>query len=159
MFFKRLLQSSTARLLLIALVLCGITLTTARSTDQAKAAAAQSATSSQIEYGTATTLEVAPNATSDQVFVRCTVANVGVGYVYTPNTVGFHSLDCSPSTGEIQYFSVPADSKKANQVLAILLTAKATGRPIAMIYDPNDTSGIPPETVSNNRKILTLGLD
>jgi hypothetical protein len=159
MFFKQLLQSSTVRLLLIALVLCAMTLSGAQPTDQAKAAAAPSATSPQIEHSTVAASEVAPNATSDQVFVTCTVAQVSVGYVYTPNTVGFYSTDCSPSTGPIQYFVVPADSKKANQVLAVLLTAKATGRPIVMIYDPNDTTDIPPEVLGNNRKILTLGVN
>lgn len=159
MFFKQLLQSSTLRLGLIALVLCGSALTGSGSTDQVSAAALQVAANSQSKENVAGLFALAPNAPADQVFVRCSVANVGVGYVYTPNTVGFHSTDCSPSTGEIQYFVVPADSKKANQVLAILLTAKATGRPIVMIYDPNDTSDIPPQVINNNRKILTLGVD
>jgi len=80
-----------------------------------------------------------------------------VNYQY--NTAGFYSTDCSPSTGAIQYFIVRADSKQANQVLAIALTAKATGRPITMIYDPNNTGDIPSEVVGNNRKIVTLGMD
>lgn len=155
MFFKQLLQSSTFRLCLIALVLCGVALTGSRSTGQAQAEAMQSASTQQADQSAVTISEVMPNATLDQVFVRCTVANVGVNLI--ANVVSVHSLDCSPSTGAILYFVVPADSKKANQILSIALTAKATSRPIAMVYDSTDTSGL--ENPENNRKILALGMD
>ncbi len=159
MFFQRLRHASTFRLGLLVLVLCGVLLTGSQEAGQASAAELQVATDLQGKESATISFESVPNAPAEQVFVRCTVAQVSVGYVHTPNTVGFHSTDCSPSTGEIQYFVVPADSKKADQVLAILLTAKASGRPVSMIYDPNDTSGIAPEVVNNNRKILTLGVD
>lgn len=136
MFSKQLLHSSIVRLSLIAIVLCSITLLGAQSTGQAKAAS-----------------QSVPNAPSGQIFINCTVNAVGVNYVN--NTVSVHSTDCSPSTGAILYFVVPADSKKANQVLSIALTARATGQKVSMIYDPDDTTGI--IDVANNRKLLTIG--
>ena len=129
MFYKQLLHSSTVRLSLIAVVLCSITLLGARSTGQAKAAAVQAA----------------PSAATEQIFVQCSVLETGMDY--RVNVVFIHSTDCVPSTGAIQYFVVVGtDTKKANQVLSIGLTAKAAGRSVLMTYDSSDADVVSPET-------------
>ena len=129
MFSKQLLRSSVVRLSLIAVVLCSITLLGARSTGQAKAAAVQAA----------------PSAATEQIFVQCSVLETGMDY--RANLVFIRSTDCVPSTGAIQYFVVVGtDTKKANQVLSIGLTAKAAGRSVLMTYDSSDADVVSPET-------------
>jgi len=148
MFYKRLLHSSIVRLSLIAVVLCSITLLGARSTGQAKAA------SPRIEQNVVTTSELAPNAPVGLVTIHCTVADVGLNYI--DNVAYMHAINCSPSTGVIEFFGViGADTKKGNQLLSVGLTAIATGKPVWLLYDPNDTN-IP--FPANNRKVLNFGL-
>lgn len=132
-----------------------VTLTGSQSTGQASAAELQSATSPRIEHNILVASELASNAPSDLVVVRCAVKHVGVNY--RNNTVGIHSTNCTPSTGAILYFSVVGtDSKQANQVLSIGLAAIATGKLVGITYDPNDTNVPDP---GDNRKILSVGLD
>lgn len=92
---------------------------------------------------------------SGRVVVDCIVENVGVNYI--SNEASIFSRSCTPSTGNIQYFVVVGtDTKKANQLLSIGLTARATGKPVRFLYDASDASGL--ASPENSRKLLTLGL-
>lgn len=150
MFFKQLLQSSTVRLALIALVLCGVTLVGSRSTEDAKAAAMQSTINQQVEQDNNSGTAFVPSTTTEEVFVHCSVLYTGVD----PDWVTLHSLDCSPSTGQVVYFRVPASSKMGNQILSIALTAQAIGKQMALVYDSTNNTGFP-----NVRNIVSMGVD
>ena len=154
MFFKQLLHASTVRLGLIALVLCGITLVGTQSTGHAKAEVAQSVTSSPIQQDSATVAQVVPGATSGVVRIQCSVTAVGMNVVDEGyGVVGLFSPGC-PGAGAIEYWQFSGDSKKANQILAIALSAKATGRVVDIFYDPNDTTGL--ADPDHRRKITAI---
>jgi hypothetical protein len=125
-------------------------------TGLAEAAPPQLTEARQGERVDASLQEAAPNAPSDQMLVECTVRAVGVNYI--TNDVGIHITNCTPSTDAITAFVViGTDTKKANQVLSVGLTARATGRPVGLIYDTTDTNGL---ACSNYcRKLLTIAMN
>jgi len=156
--FSQAFRSTTHRLVLAVVVLGLGVFFGARLTGLAWAAPqavtlAHSAEAQPMAQVPANIAGVSPNAPLEPIYAICTVTQAGVNYML--NTAGFQSTDCSPSTGAIQYFVVPADSKMANQVLSIALTARATGHQISMYYDSAETSGLP----STIRKILSLGMN
>lgn len=151
MFFKQLLQSSTIRFCLIALILCGVALTGSRAAGRVSAAAPQVMGMAQ----TTAPAVVDPNAPTEHIFVRCSVLETGMDY--RADVVFIRSTDCAPSTGAIQYFVViGTDSRKANQVLSVGLTAKATGESVVIWYDSSDTNVPNPEAT---RKLLTAAVE
>ncbi len=153
MLFKQWLQSSTVRLALIALVLCGVTLVGSRSTGEAKAAQMKSETVSQIEQHTTLAVEIIPSATSGDIRVTCVPDSVTMG---VDGFASIHSAAC-PGAGAIQYFDVYKNPKMASQVLAMALSAQARGKTINIFYNTDDTSGVIDPT--NRRKITGLGVD
>src|SRR4030042_787678 len=64
-------------------------------------------------------------------------------YICTPSYIGafstrVHVLCTAPAPGGIYYFAAPtSDSKNANRVLSIILTAKSLGKTLQIYYDPN----------------------
>ncbi len=64
-------------------------------------------------------------------------------YICTPSYIGafstrVHVLCTAPAPGGIYYFAAPtSDSKNANRVLSIMLTAKSLGKTLQIYYDPN----------------------
>jgi len=69
-----------------------------------------------------------------------------VSYTFTPDNVGvfdnrIHVKATSDKDG-IWYWAVPTtDSRHANRMLSLLLTAKASGKRVYVKYNPSDTSG------------------
>jgi len=156
MFFKQLLQSSTARLVLIALVLCGITLVGTQSMGHAKAEVAQSVTSSPVQQYSVSAAQVVPGATSGVVRIQCPPNSVGMNVNGTDyGDVGIYSPGC-PGAGDITSWQFTGDSKKTNQILAILLSAQARGKLVNIFYDPNDTAGL---VDLSRRRTIALGVD
>jgi len=125
MFSKQLLHSSTIRLALIALVLCGITLVGARSTSQVKAEELRSAS---IE--SAFELLALPAGTQAEGF-DCQVERVNI----VMNT-GHGGVHCSPANGAIYAFNFPSiHTPEGRAALAVMLTAQTTGKKLHVIYD------------------------
>lgn len=150
MFFQKLLQSSTFRLGLIALVLCGVALMSSGSTDHASAAELQVTAGLQFE-------QIMPSATSGVVRIVCPPNFVGMNVIDEGyGDISIWSAGC-PGAGDIQYWQFSGDSKKANQILAIALSAKSSGRNVAIFYDPNDTSGLADPVL--RRKIVGIGVE
>ena len=64
-------------------------------------------------------------------------------YICTPSYIGafstrVHVLCTAPAPGGIYYFAAPtSDSRNANRVLSIILTAKSLGKTLQIYYDPN----------------------
>ncbi|OGO28763.1 MAG: hypothetical protein A2136_02210 [Chloroflexi bacterium RBG_16_54_11] len=64
-------------------------------------------------------------------------------YICTPSYIGVfstrvHVLCTAPAPGGIYYFGAPtSDSKNANRVLSIMLTAKSLGKTLQIYYDPS----------------------
>jgi hypothetical protein len=62
-------------------------------------------------------------------------------YICTPSYIGafptrVHVLCTAPAPGGIYYFAAPtSDSKNANRVLSIMMTAKALGKTLQIYYD------------------------
>jgi hypothetical protein len=132
MFFKQLLHSSTARLLLIALVLCGIALTGSRSTGRAEAAPHNSIEHQQVAQ--AQVLQVEPSETQ-AVVVTCTSVEVAT----YDNRI---HVRCAEVFNGINFFAAStADIRHSNRLLSVLLTAHATSKPVNIWYEPSDTSG------------------
>ena len=64
-------------------------------------------------------------------------------FICTPTYIGafptrVHVLCLNPAPGGIYYFAAPtSDSRNANRVLSIMLTAKSLGKTLQIYYDPN----------------------
>lgn len=132
MFFKQLLQSSTIRLALIALVLCGITLVSGRSTEVAFAAVQVSDSIAVQQANNSPNVINQPSGTERHF---CNVFEAGDGFTTDGQEVIV--VGCTPSAGAFTWFSISAtDSKRVARILSIALTAKATGQHIYIDYDP-----------------------
>lgn len=67
-------------------------------------------------------------------------------YAFVPYNVGVFSnrihVRATVFNGSIGYFAVPTtDARFANRLLSLFLTAKASGKRVAVVYNPSDTSG------------------
>jgi hypothetical protein len=144
MFSKQLLQSSTVRLTLIAMVLCGITLVSGQSSGVTKAAPEQG-------FMFANALDAnLPNANASTNLV---------GHICRPKMVGFVSnlvvVECDvPAANNISFFAVPITNGNAKVHLSILLTAQAIGGQVNLGYEPDDTSLHPGCDASNCRPLF-----
>jgi hypothetical protein len=87
-------------------------------------------------------VEVAQAAESAQAVVESSDGTTAT-YICTPAYIGafsnrVHVLCTIPAPGGIVYFAAPtSDSKNANRVLSIMLTAKSLGKTLQIYYDSN----------------------
>ena len=84
--------------------------------------------------------------------------NATWGYCF-PESVATYTtrvhIKCVAAIGGIQYFAVPtSDSKNAARILATLLTAHASGNPTSVLYEPADTSNLPPGCEESDCRLL-----
>ena len=83
-------------------------------------------------------------------------------YICTPSYIGafssrVHVLCTLPAPGGIYYFAVPtSDSKNANRVLSIMLTAKSLGRDLQIYYDPSGDGSAYGCGVNDCRPIIAI---
>jgi hypothetical protein len=106
--------------LLASLLIRKPSTTQAGSLAEPAAISAPSAPASPSDYFTCTPGDVA--VFTDRVHIRCT--------------------NGAPPGDAIYYFAVStADSASAGRFLSIFTTAKVTNKTVAILYDPNDTSG------------------
>jgi hypothetical protein len=70
-------------------------------------------------------------------------------------------VKCTVPIGGIEYFAVPtSDSKHAARMLATMLTAHAAGKPTSVLFDPADTSNLPPGClVADCRLLLAVAIE
>lgn len=102
----------------------------------------------------AATLPSGPAASAaTQVFHECKSVNV---YVF-PERI---HVRCDKAKNNIIYFAVStANSAHAARVLSVLVTAHAAGRTIAVVFDPNDTTGTQFGCAANDcRRLLSVGV-
>ncbi len=80
------------------------------------------------------------------------------GYCVPLNVTTYISrvhVKCTAAIGSIQYFAVAtSDSKNAARILATLLTAHAAGKPTSVLYEPLDTSNLPPGCWEGDCRLL-----
>ena len=67
-------------------------------------------------------------------------------YLFTPANVAVFDnrihVKATVAKNGVQYFAVPTtDSRFANRILSLLLTAKASGQRVGVVYNASDTSG------------------
>jgi hypothetical protein len=64
-------------------------------------------------------------------------------------------IRCAADIEGIWYFAVPtSDSKHAARMLATMLTAHATGQWTSVLFDPMDTSNLPPGCLETDCRLL-----
>ncbi len=118
-------RSSISRIVLSAFALCLGAFIGVWFTGLAEAApkAAQTQT---VMQGSATNAEVAPSATSGVVRIQCppNAVSMNVGDASLYYSVSIWSAGC-PGADAIEYWQFSGDLKKANQILAIALSAQA----------------------------------
>lgn len=133
MFFNVIFSSSLARFGLIAVILSLGIFIGVQLTGRVEAAPTQLTTQEPIQQGS-TTSSASPETIHAQHL--CTIADVMV------DVVRIHVRCTVANTDGMQFFAVStADTKHTARVLALLLTAQATGKTIDIFYNQNDTSG------------------
>ena len=70
-------------------------------------------------------------------------------------------IRCAAAINGIYFFAVPiSDSKHAARMLATMLTAQAAGLPTRVLFDPDDTSNLPPGCLETDcRLLLAIEID
>lgn len=64
-------------------------------------------------------------------------------------------IKCASAINGIYFFAVPtSDSKHAARMLATMLTAHAAGLPTWVLFDPDDTSNLPPGCLETDCRLL-----
>jgi hypothetical protein len=88
--------------------------------------------------------------------------NIDATYICTPSYIGtftnrVHVLCTAPAPGGIYYFAYPtSDSKTANRMLSIMLTAKTLGKTLQIYYDPSGSGSSYGCQVNDCRPITAL---
>jgi len=153
MFFKQLLQSSTVRLALIALVLSGIILTGSQPVSYAKASQGELAMSQQTEQLVTTATTASPSSTQEAKSFTCT--DVSIAANIESNLV---IVFCGnrPPEGDFFQFVVRSESKWASRVTALVLAAMASSKSVGIIYNLTPST-VPNCDPANCRELLWLG--
>jgi hypothetical protein len=64
-------------------------------------------------------------------------------------------IECATAIGNIKYFAVPtSESKHAARMLATMLTAHAAGMTASILFEPDDTSDLPPGCLEADCRLL-----
>jgi len=101
--------------------------------------------------------DAVPNASSSdlsaaptsQTWITCTPVEVAV-----ISTNRAH-VRCAAPVGGIDFFAVPTDDPPhIARMLSILSIAQAAGRTLNLLYDPADTSSLPPGCAQSNCRLL-----
>lgn len=125
-----------------ALILLGILL----STSLIGNATGQPASSSQ-DVVPAAQLH-SPSASPSAVWTPCTPENIAA---YTTRV----HVKCTAAVGGIQYFAVSTDNAAfAARTLSVLSTAQVAGRTLDILYEPDNTSNLPPGCMESDCRAL-----
>jgi hypothetical protein len=133
----------------VALVLLAVLLSTALLTGSAAGEPTPSLDTTEVGHGSAAdfpvdTLSVEPA----QTWVGC-----------TPDSVASYNtrihVRCTASVGGISYWAVSTENPAhAARMLSVLSTAKVGGRTLSLLYDPADTSNLPPGCLVSDCRLL-----
>ena len=138
----------------VALIAVGVILSASALTSQAidqpapaqDAGAASPAASADLQ---ASSLPAAPGS---EQWITCVPDNVAA------YTTRIH-VKCTSSVGGIWYYAADINNPAhAARILSVLTTAKVAGRTLEILYDPADTSHLPPGCAVANCRLLLAAL-
>lgn len=131
-----------------ALILLGMLLSTSltgNATEQpAPPQDASAAGQDAVPAAQLSSLPASPNA----VWTSCTPENIAA---YTTRV----HVKCTAAVGGIQYFAVSTSNAAfAARTLSVLSTAQVAGRTLNILYEPDDTSNLPPGCMESDCRAL-----
>lgn len=135
-----------ATLVLLGILISSSLLTSNASGRPDRAQKASTVGQSAVPHASSSDLPAGPTS---QTWITCTPVEVAV-----ISTNRAH-VRCAAPVGGIDFFAVPTDDPAhIARMLSILSTAQVAGRTLNLLYDPDDTSSLPPACAESNCRLL-----